>query len=113
MRHTAWLVRGGAVVWLTAAAFGCAPARVAPAAAQKPTDELPDGKGKQILLASCTSCHELREVTKFRGYYTRPQWHDIVVTMVDYGAAVEKADIEVLADYLAEHLGRRVSGSPP
>jgi cytochrome c5 len=74
--------------------------------------ELPDGRGKQILMASCTSCHDLREVTKFRGYYTRAQWHDIVVTMVEYGADVEKNDIEVLADYLNAHLGR-VSASTP
>ena len=74
--------------------------------------ELPDGRGKQILVASCTSCHDLREVTKFRGYYTRAQWRDIVLTMVDYGADVTKADVDVLADYLNEHLGR-VSAAKP
>ena len=89
-----------------------APAAVATTAAAA-ADELPEGKGKQILLASCTSCHDLREVTKFRGFYTRPQWMDIVLTMVDYGAPVAKTDIEVLADYLAEHLGRRASASLP
>ena len=86
----------------TAAPAGTAtPPAAAPAAA-----ELPEGRGKQILLASCTSCHDLREVTKFRGYYTRAQWRDIVLTMVDYGAEVQKNDVEVLADYLNEHLGR-------
>ena len=48
--------------------------------------DLPDGAGKKILQASCTTCHELDEVTKFKGYYTRTQWRDVVVTMVDYGA---------------------------
>ena len=72
-----------------------------------PNDELPEGNGKKILQAQCASCHELTEVTKFRGYYNRAQWRDIVVTMVEYGADLEKADIETLADYLAEHLGRR------
>ena len=57
-------------------------------------------------MASCTVCHDLREVTKFRGYYNRAQWRDIVVTMVEYGAAVEKSDVEVLTDYLAQALGR-------
>lgn len=69
--------------------------------------ELPDGKGKQILVAACTGCHDLREVTKFRGFYSRTQWRDIVVTMVEYGAPVGKADIEVLADYLEQHLGKK------
>ena len=78
-----------------------------PAGAASPEDELPEGEGKKILLSSCTSCHELTEVTKFRGYYNRAQWRDIVVTMVEYGADLEKADIETLADYLAEHLGKR------
>ena len=70
-------------------------------------DDLPDGPGKQILDASCTSCHGLDEVTKFKGFYTRAQWRDVVVTMVDYGAKVGPADVEVLADYLAEHLGKK------
>ena len=39
-------------------------------AAQK--DDLPDGDGKTILLTSCTTCHDLTEVTKLRGFYTQP-----------------------------------------
>jgi hypothetical protein len=53
-------------------------------------DDLPDGDGKKILQAQCTSCHELSEVTKFRGYYNRAQWRDIVVTMVEYGADLKR-----------------------
>jgi hypothetical protein len=71
-----------------------------------PADELPEGEGKKILQAQCTSCHELTEVTKFRGYYNRAQWRDIVVTMVEYGADLKKTEIETLADYLARHLGK-------
>jgi hypothetical protein len=56
---------------------------------------------------SCTSCHGLNEVTKFRGFYNRQQWHDIVITMVDYGAAVKKEEVEVLTDYLVENLGKK------
>jgi mono/diheme cytochrome c family protein len=75
--------------------------------AAKPEDELPEGEGKRILQASCTSCHELDEVTKFRGYYDRKAWADIVNTMVEYGAALEKGDDEVLVDYLTQHLGKQ------
>ena len=80
----------------------------APASTQSssPSDDLPDGEGKKILQAQCTSCHALTEVTKFRGYYNRAQWRDIVVTMVEYGADLKKNEIETLADYLAQHLGR-------
>jgi competence protein ComEA len=71
-----------------------------------PADDLPDGEGKKILLTSCTSCHELTEVTKFRGYYDRRQWRDIVVTMMEYGAPIEEKQVDVLADYLAANLGK-------
>jgi cytochrome c5 len=101
-----------ALAMMTAfAMLACASAPATPVAtptsARSDADELPGGTGKTIILASCTGCHGLREVTKFRGFYNRAQWHDIVVTMVEYGAAVEKKDVEVLADYLAEHLGRK------
>jgi cytochrome c5 len=108
-----------------AVAAACAPSRVAqvaPAAPAMPAPaataaaaaaDLPEGRGKQILNGACTSCHDLREVTKFRGYYDRAQWRDIVVTMVEYGAPVDKTDVEVLVGYLEEHLGRRVSASKP
>ena len=81
----------------------------APASARiaGPDDELPDGDGKKILIASCTTCHDLGEVTKFRGYYTRPQWRDIVVTMMEYGAPIDDRQVDVLADYLTLHLGKK------
>ena len=77
------------------------------ARATAPDDELPEGEGKKILVASCTTCHDLSEVTKFRGYYDRKQWRDIVVTMMEYGAAVDERQVDVLADYLVQHLGKQ------
>jgi len=76
-------------------------------AAAEPSEQLPDGAGRQILMSACTACHGLREVTKFRGFYVRQQWKDIVLTMVDYGAPVGEKDIEVLADYLTQNLGKK------
>ena len=76
-------------------------------AALNATVELPDGPGKQILNRACVSCHNLTEVTKFRGFYSRPQWRDIVQTMVDYGAPVNDKDAEVLTTYLTEALGKK------
>jgi hypothetical protein len=78
---------------------------VADAAA--PGDELPDGEGKKILTVACTSCHDLTEVTKLRGYYTRAQWRDVVVTMQEYGAPVDEKQVDVLADYLAQSIGKK------
>ena len=75
--------------------------------AAAPGDELPEGAGKTVLLRACTACHDLEEVTKFKGYYTRAQWKDIVVTMKEYGATVADGEVDVLSDYLAEALGKR------
>jgi hypothetical protein len=71
-----------------------------------PEDELPEGEGKKILETRCNACHELTEVTKFRGYYDREQWRDIIATMVEYGAELQNAEADTLADYLAKHLGK-------
>lgn len=58
-------------------------------------------------MSACTSCHNLREVTKFSGFYGREQWRDIVLTMMDYGAPVNAKEVEVLTDYLAAALGKK------
>jgi cytochrome c5 len=102
MANVNFLLRAAAVLFVTAVL-------AVPTSTQSsaPADDLPDGEGKKILQAQCTSCHELTEVTKFRGYYNRAQWRDIVVTMVEYGADLKKAEIETLTDYLARHLGKQ------
>ncbi len=69
--------------------------------------ELPDGEGKRILDASCTSCHDLRDVTKLRGFYTREQWRDVVATMVEYGANLKQGEDEILVEYLTRYLGKK------
>lgn len=71
------------------------------------SDDLPDGDGRKILQASCTACHDLTEVTKFKGFYTRDEWKDVVKTMVEYGAKVKAEDVDVLVDYLAKNLGKK------
>ena len=70
-------------------------------------DDLPDGEGKKILEKSCTTCHDLTEITKLRGFYTRAQWRDVVVTMKEYGATVDDKQVDVLTDYLAANLGKK------
>ena len=95
---------------LTAAAAALAAAIAWPSSAPRaaaPGDELPDGPGKKVLLRACTTCHDLDEVTKFKGYYTRAQWKDIVVTMEEYGASLADGEVDLLSDYLAGALGKK------
>jgi len=82
-------------------------AAVSAGSAAQAQDDLPDGDGKKILQVSCTVCHDLTEVTKFKGYYTRDQWRDVVKTMIEYGAKVKDSDVDVLVDYLFANLGKR------
>jgi hypothetical protein len=72
-----------------------------------PGGDLPAAQGRAILQTSCTACHDLAEVTKFRGYYTKDQWQDVVMTMMGYGAKVKEEDVRVLIDYLTQSLGRK------
>jgi mono/diheme cytochrome c family protein len=67
--------------------------------------DLPEGTGREILVASCLSCHGLEALPLFKGFYTRDSWRTLVVTMQAHGAQVDAAEIEVLADYLAQYFG--------
>ena len=104
----------GLWLWFVAAlsvnAIACAP-KAAPAQTTTVnvavSEALPDAPGRQILLNACTSCHNLREVTKFKGFYVRTQWRDVVLTMMDYGAPVNEKEAEVLTDYLTSALGKK------
>jgi cytochrome c553 len=102
--------RGRGAGALLAACVGLAWAIVSSSTASHaaaPGDDLPDGPGKKVLLRACTTCHDLDEVTKFKGYYTRAQWKDIVVTMREYGATLDEAEVEPLAEYLFAALGKK------
>ena len=93
-RAAAWIA---ASILFTAAAF---------AAGQRDAADLPEGDGKKILESACTSCHDLGEVKKFKGYYTKENWQDIVTTMVKYGAPVKDDQIPVLVEYLTKNFGK-------
>ena len=95
------LVAAGAVL-IAASAWSSSASQAA-----APGDELPDGPGKKVLLRACTTCHDLDEVTKFKGYYTRAQWKDIVVTMEEYGATLDEGEVEALSDYLFAVVGKK------
>ena len=94
-------------------AFACAAVASAAAQSQPPQRdntkkvELPDGDGRKILETACTTCHGLEEVTKFKGYNTKDEWRDVVVTMVKYGAELKDPEIEILVDYLGKHFSRQ------
>jgi hypothetical protein len=82
--------------------------RQAPAGQQPQKEELqlPEGEGREILLAACSGCHEVKEVTKFQGIYGQAEWRDLVKSMIVYGAQVTADEEDVLVEYLDTHFGK-------
>jgi cytochrome c5 len=79
--------------------------RVEPAPAFEAGVALPEGRGRELLVASCLGCHDLSGLPLFAPFYARDSWYTLVLTMQAHGADVDNAEIEVLADYLAQHFG--------
>ena len=71
-----------------------------------PGIELPDGEGKGLILRACTSCHDLKGMSLFKGYWGSRQWLDLVRTMKEHGARLDDGEMEQAAEYLATHFGR-------
>ncbi len=60
---------------------------------------LPDGPGKQILLNTCTVCHDLSRV---RAHTVSPEeWEETLLAMLNEGAMLSDQDFPVLLKYLA------------
>lgn len=62
---------------------------------------LPDGKGKDILLNTCTLCHDLGRVR--RHTVSREEWDETLGAMLNEGAMLSERDFPVLLDYLARN----------
>jgi cytochrome c5 len=69
----------------------------------------PADPGQVILNRACTVCHNLGEITKFKGYYNRDQWADVVRTMRADGAQVQDSEVPALVDYLFRTYGKSES----
>jgi competence protein ComEA len=64
-------------------------------------DDLPDGKGKDLILRACVGCHKAEEIAVYR--FTKDEYQTIVYRMGDRGAQATRAELDVIADYLFEH----------
>ena len=60
--------------------------------------DLPDGKGKDLILRACIGCHKANEIAAYR--FTEDEYHSIVYRMGDRGAQATPAELDVIADYL-------------
>ena len=62
---------------------------------------LPDGPGKDILLNTCTICHDLGRVRAHT--VSRDEWEETLLAMLNEGAMLSDQDFPVLLNYLSRN----------
>jgi competence ComEA-like helix-hairpin-helix protein len=65
--------------------------------------DLPDGKGKDLVEDRCSSCHGLDLL--LAEHDTKQQWSGIVNDMVSRGASGTAEELQTIIDYLAKNFG--------
>jgi glucose dehydrogenase len=96
---------------------GGAPEPVLTSAAKRPISSppgsgtLPDAKGKQEVTRMCTPCHGIETFSTTR--MSGEEWKAEVNNMISRGARGSAADIQLVVDYLTEHLARPADRPAP
>ena len=63
--------------------------------------QLPDGKGKDLLLRVCAGCHQPERSASVR--LTREGWEEVIADMIKRGAKGTDEEFGTILEYLAEH----------
>lgn len=80
-------------------------------AASASAQDLPEGKGKDVVDQICSSCHGPDLITSRRA--TKDEWNDIVGDMVSRGASATAEQVQTIKDYLVKYFGQvNVNKSP-
>jgi competence protein ComEA len=79
----------------------CLIAAFSPLSPRAHAAELPDGRGKDLILRACTGCHKPEEIAAYR--FTKDEYHAIAYRMGDRGAQATRAELDTIADYLFEN----------
>jgi cytochrome c5 len=64
---------------------------------------MPDGRGKDIVLNTCSLCHDLTRIKRSR--HTVEEWEDTLVAMLNEGAPLSDEEFPVVLTYLARNFG--------
>lgn len=75
----------------------------APVEVGRRDQSLPEGEGKELILGTCTQCHNLAPVVLQRK--SAAGWEHTVRDMVSRGAQIHAREIEPIVSYLAQHFG--------
>jgi len=87
-----------------AVAFAFAVAPRLTVAQEQPGADLPEGKGKGLVVSVCSDCHGPETITAQRR--SRADWDFVVQDMLSRGANASDDDAKTVVDYLARYLGR-------
>jgi len=69
--------------------------------------ELPEGKGKEIVQNVCSQCHGLNAVATSR--MSKEDWENTVLDMVARGAPLLEEEIDTVVQYLSTNLGKQTT----
>src|SRR5207245_4242729 len=83
-----------AALSLIVAALVCA---AQPASGQ----ELPDGKGKELVAAQCNSCHPFH--ARLGAGYTATGWRTVMRMMINHGVAIPPDQLATMTAYLTKN----------
>ena len=64
---------------------------------------VPEGPGKQILLNTCTMCHNLQRIKN--GRRSPEEWEETLLAMLNEGAPVNDEELPVIHVYLSKNFG--------
>ena len=64
---------------------------------------VPEGAGKQILLNTCTMCHNLQRIKN--GRRSPEEWEETLLSMLNEGAPLPDEQFPVIHAYLSRHFG--------
>jgi competence protein ComEA len=65
--------------------------------------ELPDGKGKEAVVSTCTDCHDTERIRA--QHLDEEGWSAILREMIETGANINPDDMKVIVSYLAKNFG--------
>ena len=70
---------------------------------------LPEGKGKDVVVSACSSCHTLDRIAALR--LTEEGWRNTLRQMIENGASLNPADITPIITYLVANFGAPAAGN--
>ena len=64
---------------------------------------LPEGEGRDAMIAACTACHGLDNITNPSQKLSAEDWELYLYEMISRGASVYEKDIEPIKQYLIKN----------